>query len=274
MEIRTREQWGAVHDYSTPREVEVPASQLFLHVTVTRPESYSSNDAHARKVEEIGINRFGIGISYNALIMPGGLLYEGQPIRRRGAHTVNDYKRATCPVHGGSLRSKAGLFNLNYSARAIALARMDTDPVTDADVEAAAQWGAELIRKGEVERGALWHCHHDVTNKGCPGPGGHARIPEIQARMESILEDELAVLTESEQLKLQAFLGNLDAIGSSVSFVLYLIPWFRKLSNLTPAQLAELEESAEIDALEAKVDQLIASGSGIPFNVPVKIVKA
>ncbi len=192
---RTRAQWGAVHDYTTDRTVEVPASQLFLHVTVTRPESYTTHDAHARKVEEIGISRFGIGISYNALIMPGGILYEGQPIDRRGAHTVNDKQVQTCPTHGGSLLSRephpgtAGSqkLNLNYSARAIALARMDDDPVTDDDVEAAAKWGAWLISTGQAIPTAKWHGHRDVAWKTCPGNQGYSLIPQIESRMKELL---------------------------------------------------------------------------------------
>lgn len=194
--MRTREQWGAVHDYTTHRQVETPATQLFLHITVTRPSDHPDDDAHARYVERIGIRRFGIGISYNALVMPGGLLYEGQPVDRRGAHTVNSYGIQTCPTHGGSVRTRAGGTNLNYSARAIALARMESDPVTDADVEACAQWGASLIQQGHVIPDVVWHGHRDVKGKSCPGDKAYARIPDIQARMEELLEDEMQLPAE------------------------------------------------------------------------------
>jgi N-acetylmuramoyl-L-alanine amidase len=181
--MRTRERWGSVYSYTTARPVEEPATRLFLHITVTNPDSYSSNDAHARAVERIGISRFpNTGISYNGLILPGGHLYEGQPFGRRGAHTVNDSQRSSCstagcPGRGTSLSAPS--FNLNINSRALALARNTDDPVTDADVDAAARWGAGYKLAGMVTGSARWHGHRCVSAKSCPGDRAWTRIDDV-----------------------------------------------------------------------------------------------
>jgi hypothetical protein len=181
--MRLREQWGARFNYTTSRPVEEPATRLFWHITITNPSAYSSNDAHARAVENIGISRFpSTGISYNGLILPGGLLYEAQPFGRRGAHTVNDFQRSTCstsgcPSRGSSLAAPS--FNLNINSRALALARNTGDPVTDADVQAAARWGAGYKLAGMVHPAARWHGHRCVSAKSCPGDKAWTRIDDV-----------------------------------------------------------------------------------------------
>lgn len=181
--MRTRQQWGSVFDYTTARAVEEPATRLFWHITITNPDSYSNNDVHARAVERIGISRFpATGLSYNGLILPGGLLYEGQPFGRRGAHTVNDFQRSTCsttgcPGRGSSLSAPS--FNLNVNSRALALARNTDDPVTDADVKAAAMWGAGYKLAGLVHPAARWHGHRCVSAKSCPGDKAWTRIDDV-----------------------------------------------------------------------------------------------
>jgi N-acetylmuramoyl-L-alanine amidase len=188
--MRTREQWGAVFDYTWSvdpprnyRPVDEPASRLFWHITITDPDSYSSNDHHARAVERIGISRFpNTGISYNGLVLPGGHLYEGQPFGRRGAHTVNDFNRGSCttsgcPGRGSSLLAPS--WNLNVNARALALARNTDDPVTDADVDAAARWGAGYKLAGMVASSARWHGHRCVSAKSCPGDKAWTRIDDV-----------------------------------------------------------------------------------------------
>jgi N-acetylmuramoyl-L-alanine amidase len=180
---RLRSQWGAARSYTDDRAVTEPATRLFLHITVTNPENYSSHDAHARGVEAIGIARFpNVGISYNELLMPGGLLYEAQPLTRRGAHTVNDFERSTCTTSGCPGRGTsvtAPSWNLNFNARALALARNVDDPVIDADVRAAARWGAAVKLAGYVTRDARWHGHRCVSAKSCPGDKGWARLDDI-----------------------------------------------------------------------------------------------
>jgi hypothetical protein len=85
--------------------------------------------------------------------------------------------------------------------------------------------------------------------------------------------EELAHLTDAQQRQLADFIDNVYAVGSDSSVMRYMIPWFRKLSGLTPAQLAALEESQEIDALEAKLDQIIATGGAVSPHTHSATVK-
>jgi hypothetical protein len=180
---RLRGRWGARFDYTTARTVDEPATRLFLHISVTNPNAYSSNDAHARAIEAIGIGRFpNTGISYNELVMPGGHLYEAQPMGRRGAHTVNDYRRSACTLSGcpsNGYPLTAPSWNLNFNSRACCLARNIIDPVSDADVDAAARWGAAGKLTGMVDRAARWHGHRCVAAKECPGDKAWARLDDI-----------------------------------------------------------------------------------------------
>ena len=47
--------------------------------------------------------------------------------------------------------------------------------------------------------------------------------------------DDLAYLTRHEQEELSKFLKNLDTLGSNVSFVNFLIPWYRKWRMFVPS---------------------------------------
>jgi hypothetical protein len=172
LQITRREQWGAQQDYRSDRRVNWPAKYLFLHITVTTDpaDTPDAEAAACRQVEAIGQSRFGIGWSYNGGVMQSGRLYEGQPLTRRGAHTVNDLPNPSFPT--GSL---------NYDARALALVQNVQDAVTDVQIDSAARWGAALRRSGEAVGNARWYGHRDVTQKSCPGPIAYARLGELNA---------------------------------------------------------------------------------------------
>jgi hypothetical protein len=176
LDIIYREQWGAVQEYTSARTVNRPARWLFLHISVTIDHGDLSGDEHRdlRTIERIGQERFSIGFPYNAAVFDTGRLYEGQPLTRRGAHTVNvkDDPRFRAP--DGRILS-----SLNYDARALVLPQMVTDDVTDAQIDQAARWGAALRRSGEAMPGALWYGHRDVAFKDCPGQAAYNRLAEL-----------------------------------------------------------------------------------------------
>jgi hypothetical protein len=176
LQIIRRETWGARQGYTSDRTCDVPARAFFLHISVTRLRA----DEHAgmREIEAIGQARFGIGCSYNAASFPSGRLYEAQPLTRRGAHTLNNFKRSTCQAHGGSLEAPS--WNNNVNARALVLPQNVQDLVTDEQVDAAARWAAAQMRAGLARRSARWHGHRCVSAKDCPGSEGYGRIPELQ----------------------------------------------------------------------------------------------
>jgi hypothetical protein len=101
---------------------------------------------------------------------------------RRGAHTVNDKQLASCrlsgcPSEGYSLTAPS--WNLNVNSRACCFARNVGDPVTDADVDAAARWAAAGKLTGMVDKAARWHGHRCVAWKDCPGDRVWARLDDL-----------------------------------------------------------------------------------------------
>lgn len=182
--IRTREEYGAVQDYRSDRDCDIPAVAFFLHIAVVDDPSdlLGTEDQVARTIERIGQTRFGSGWSYNAGAFNTGRLYEGQPLTRRGTHTVNTFNRRICPHHGGSLVApvtSSGMNN-NVNARAMVLPQQVGDPVTDVQIDSAARWAAAQIRSGLARPDARWHGHRCVTAKACPGDRAFARIPDLQ----------------------------------------------------------------------------------------------
>jgi hypothetical protein len=196
LRIIRRETWGARQNYASDRACEVPARALFLHISVTKLRA----DEHAgmREIEAIGQARFGIGCSYNAAAFPSGHLYEAQPLTRRGAHTLNNFERSTCPAHGGSLTAPS--WNNNINARALVLPQDVIDFVTDVQIDAAARWAAAQIRAGLVREGARWHGHRCVSAKDCPGDVGYARIRELQRLTDHYVAVGLAPPPTPEEL--------------------------------------------------------------------------
>lgn len=183
--LRTREQAGFKFTrYSETRSVTEPAPLVFIHITITNPRNYGSDDAHARAVEAIGISRFpNTGISYNRLLFQSGRAQEGQPMGRRGAHTVND-KNITrcastgCPSKGEPIPSAAT--NLNNVVRAYAICQNVDDAVTTAQLESLAKTIAADMLAGLVRRDADIHGHRCVAYKDCPASKMWARMADLK----------------------------------------------------------------------------------------------
>ena len=90
---------------------------------------------------------------------------------------------------------------------------------------------------------AHWnHVHVDMWPKGYltpPCAGGSLRVKHKDGSIGSVFtsnigDDEMSILTNAEQEELRQFLQELDSVGSNVSFVRYLIPWFRKWRSYSP----------------------------------------
>lgn len=167
----TRASWGAVQDYTTGRPVVMPARGFVLHISVTQdPDDLAGHeDDSMRAIERIGTQRFGtqVGFPYNAAAFDTGRLYEGQPLTRRGAHTVNALEVAGFP------------HDMNWEWRALCLPQLVGDDVTDVQIDAAARWAGAQIRAGYARLDARWSGHRDYANKACPGDKGYARIADL-----------------------------------------------------------------------------------------------
>lgn len=181
--LRTREQWGSRYGYTDARAVTEPARFQFVHISITNPRNYGSDDAHARAIEAIGASRFpSTKISYNRLHFQSGRAMEGQPVGRRGAHTVNDKGLSACvtsgcPSRGGKF---TGTTNLNYTARAYVICQNVGDTVTDAELDSLARSLAADRLAGFVTRDAAIHGHRCVAYKDCPAAKMWARMGELK----------------------------------------------------------------------------------------------
>lgn len=240
--VRHRELWGARHDYRLSRAVSEPARVFFLHLAVIRDplDATAAEDQRMRTVEAIGQQRFGgsresAGISYNAAVFnTARWVYEGQPLGRRGAHTVNNRNIKVCDTRGCPGRGRSiprGVdddgVNLNTVGRALVLPQMESDDVTDGQVDLAARWAATLIRRGLAFHDTRWHGHRCVdAEKSCPGDKAFARLPEIQQLSDLYVREGLADMIRDEDV---------DRIADAVIAKLRFAPMSRPPSYGNPA---------------------------------------
>jgi peptidoglycan hydrolase-like protein with peptidoglycan-binding domain len=161
--IIPRSEWGAKYAPSSNTRT-VRRLEKWLHHSVTvAPDvvpPFDDDYAAVRSIEAITEGRFGIGMAYTFLVTPAGLIFEGHPIDRVGAHTAghNRYGVGICLVG-------------NY----------ENAKPTAAQKQAVA-W---LIRYG-IERGWWEHPslnggHRDTKATACPGRYAYAVIDEINA---------------------------------------------------------------------------------------------
>jgi hypothetical protein len=218
--VRRRYEWGARRAYTDENPVTYPADNLFLHISVTNPSAYSSEDRHAQAIEGIGISRFpNTGISYNMGVMPSGRIYEFQPVGRRGAHTVNDKKLVRCTTSGCPGRGVAfnrADYNLNYNSRAVVICQNTNNTVSSAQIHSIAKVGATWKRCGYVKRTAKWNGHRCVSAKSCPGNEAWEEMTELDRLTEFYYlngltnkeEDIMADLTAADKDWFNAAVSN------------------------------------------------------------------
>lgn len=167
-----REDWGARHDDGFA-DRPLPVTEWWLHHSVTvAPDlvpPFTDDDAAVRRLEEIGEDRFGGGISYTVPITPAGRAYEGHSIGRRGAHTKdhNTVAAAICFVG-------------NYEA---------SEP-TDAQVRRAAEVLVAARRAGLSTRHTLNGGHRDLKSTACPGRHAYAAIARINQLADQLWQRE------------------------------------------------------------------------------------
>ena len=181
LQIASRRAWGSRYNYSSPRTLYLPTRYLFLHIAVVRDRDDRVSTEHevCRMIENIGIQRFpNTGISYNAMVFDTGRIYDGQPLPRRGAHTLNEYGIRGYP------------YNLNYYGHAVVLPQMPADPVTDEQVDSVARWGAAVVRAG-YSRANRFLPHRMFAPKDCPGDRAVARLDEFNRRLRHYIAEGL-----------------------------------------------------------------------------------
>jgi hypothetical protein len=265
LDMRRREEYDAVQSYTSDRTCDRVASTFFLHIAVVDDpgDLVGTEDQVARNIERIGQSRFGSGWSYNACAFNTGRLYEGQPLTRRGTHTVNTFRRRTCPAHGGSLEAPdtSSGFNNNVNARALVLPQQVDDPVTDEQIDAAARWAAAQIRSGLAKPTARWHGHRCVTAKECPGGRAYARIPELQRLTDHYVKHGLQEeIVNAEDIRKIADLASDLAVEKLLD---------AKVAKEGPTVRAALRAAAKTPAGDKRLEQVVVQAVEGLVNVGV-----
>lgn len=271
--LRTREEAKFRRTYGDSRTVVEPANRIFIHITVSNPKSYASDDAHARAVEAIGIARFpATGISYNRLLMLSGALYEGQPMGRRGAHTVNDFQRSVCstsgcPSRGESLRATGGgaPWNLNYNARAYAVCAMPGMDVPSARIDEWARLIASDILAGLIVKGSPIHGHRCVSAKSCPGDEVWTWMDELARAVDYYVSVGLAPQPQPEPPEEDEMKATISRYGSTQTVLIYPDLSILRISTGTANVLAGIRvdgkplfQVADPPLTNAEIDTLFA----------------
>ena len=193
-----RSEWGSTYDYARrhlSRPAPVAKVETCLHTTVTvAPDvlpPYGDEREAMRLLERIGTQRFGSGLSYNAVAFPSGNAYDGQPLNNKATHS--EYQR------------------WNWDRASIALCgNYDKDRPTAAMLATVAAIQAEWLRDGVIQTVTL-RGHYEVAAKACPGRYAIKRMDDIAAMARGLLkEDDMPTVKEIVE-GFAAELGNLDS---------------------------------------------------------------
>lgn len=170
-ELILRTQWGAKYRNGYgDRSAYYPLKKTFLHHSVTAMISESASVATesvaVRTIEQIGQDRFGVGMSYNALSPSSGRLYQGTGFSRIAAHT--------------------GGFNTSGFALCF-IGNYDTNELTSAQKRSAAELAIANWVEGIFDQPVWTNCHRDVFVTSCPGDNACKSRAEINAIAASLI---------------------------------------------------------------------------------------
>lgn len=159
--IIPRAEWGARHENGSGSR-PLPATKAWLHHSVTiAPDllpPFDDDYAAIRRLEEIGEERFGRGISYTRCITPAGLVFEGHSIGQVGSHT-----------YGYNVTGVGYCLVGNY----------EDDPPTEKQIMSLA-WCVQYDHaNGWLDHPSLDGGHRDLKQTACPGKYAYALIPTI-----------------------------------------------------------------------------------------------
>jgi hypothetical protein len=141
------------------------------HITVTAATEDFAHDC--RVVEQIGMQRFGSGVSYNFLVhIRSGEVAVGQPLDSKGTHTVNDKG-----VSGYS-------HDQNLAARAIAVVGMPGDKLSRKAKRSIVHLLAAMVEEGAVTPGFDYKPHSFFAWKDCPCDSTRSQMPKIRAAVD------------------------------------------------------------------------------------------
>lgn len=162
--VVTRRQWGARFRASLNRFYP-PGEYLFVHIAVI--DNAPSKVERMRLIERIGVQRFQrTHFPYNDVAFEDGDIYVGQPLKRKGAHTINGKGIDGYP------------YDLNAHGHAICLPQNVEDRVTDAQKDSIARWAAAKVLSGESTAKRILP-HRMFAWKSCPGDKMMAELDDV-----------------------------------------------------------------------------------------------
>lgn len=189
--VYNRSQWGSKHGalYDRMREVRpvnLPVNTAWQHITVTFDTGRLPGPfkADVRRLEDIGMQRFGWGISYNWIVdQRTGHIAIGVPVDAAGTHTVN---RKGIPGFS---------YDQNRVSVSIAWLGMPGDPISDNCVDSIEALLIAMFRENVLEfrdiRGNDEHFdygpHSLVAAKECPTQAMRNLMPGIERRVRARL---------------------------------------------------------------------------------------
>jgi hypothetical protein len=171
--IRPRSEWGSTYDYAARHRTRPAPSRkqdVRLHHSVTIAPDLDASTVSARQdeyramrtLEQIGVSRFGSGVSYNVAVMPSGQAYWGQPLTNKATHSDygdHNYTRASIVLVGNYEVSRPTARQLLKVARILV------------------RW-----RKQRVIPDFSVLPHSATKATSCPGRYAREKIPAIQRR--------------------------------------------------------------------------------------------
>lgn len=167
MKIISRAEWGAKSISLPATKMRLPATQVFVHHSVSPVSANLSEDV--RVIEQIGLARFK-QFSYSYVIHPhDGEIFEGCGLQR-GAHTSqrNSTSFGICWIG-------------NYEERAPKVQQVE-----------ATRWLIhQLTKAGHLIPGADIYGHRDVYATACPGSGVYKLLPAIRIPWEGPMPEEV-----------------------------------------------------------------------------------
>lgn len=180
VKVYTRRQWGSQFPevYRWRRQFKPvtadPADTVVQHITVTFDSGPLRGIffSDVQLIEQIGFERFGSGISYNAVVdMFTGAIAEGQPLDAKGTHTINNKG-----LEGFS-------FDQNAVARAIAVLGMPDTPLTPKAERSIVLLLRAWVKFGAITEGFDYLPHSAFTAKDCPCDNTRSRMAAIRERV-------------------------------------------------------------------------------------------
>lgn len=198
--IITRAEWGARYANGWGAR-PLPIPKRFLHHSVTiAPDTlppFDDDYAAVRRIEQIGQDRFGKGMSYTALFMPSGLIFEGLGIDRVGSHTAD---------------------NNTAGAGLCLVGNYEDDQPTKAQLDSVAWWLRFHRDHGYLTDATITAPHSAVYNTACPGQHAEAGIDYINAtaqgtrNLDTINEGGDDMYGEPDRNMMRAINGRLEAL--------------------------------------------------------------